>query len=431
MHPRAVAAEAVTSVTVEGKSLSAVLPVALRGLAPEERPLVQELCYGVLRWYTRLGAVTALLLRKPLKARDADVRNLLLVGLYQLLFLNVPPHAAVHETVEAARALGKGWAAGLVNAVLRGFLRDRERLLATVDRREDVALAHPEWLYELLRTDWPAEYRSIMAANNERPPMALRVNALKMDREAYLQRLADSGIAARAAQYADQGVMLEAPVDVERLPGFAEGAVSVQDAAAQMAASLLGAQPDMRVLDACAAPGGKTAHILELAPRLGEMVAVDIGQERLGRVAEGLQRLGLQARLVQGDARTPQDWWDGTPFDRVLVDAPCSSTGVIRRHPDIKMLRRKDDIAALAEQQRAILDAMWPLLASSGRLLYVTCSVLRDENERQISGFLARHGDAREKRIPAFWGTACLHGRQILPGEAGMDGFFYACIEKR
>lgn len=431
MHPRAVAAKAVTSVAVEGRSLSAALPVALRELAPEERPLVQELCYGVLRWYPRLGAVTALLLRKPLKARDADVRNLLLIGLYQLLFLNVPPHAAVHETVEAARALDKGWAAGLVNAVLRGFLRDRERLLATVDRREDVAFAHPEWLYELLRTDWPADYRSIMAANNERPPMALRVNALKTDRDAYLHRLADSGIAAHAARYADQGVMLEAPVDVKRLPGFAEGAVSVQDAAAQMAAGLLGAQPGMRVLDACAAPGGKTAHILELEPGLREMVAVDIEQERLGRVAENLQRLGLQARLVQGDVRIPQDWWDGTPFDRILVDAPCSATGVIRRHPDIKVLRRKDDIAALADQQQAILDAVWPLLAPGGRLLYVTCSVLRDENDRQISGFLTRHEDAQEKRIPAFWGTACLHGRQILPGEAGMDGFFYACIEKR
>lgn len=431
MHPRAVAAKAVTSVAVEGKSLSAVLPVALRGLAPEGRPLVQELCYGVLRWYPRLGAIAALLLRKPLKARDADVHNLLLVGLYQLLFLNVPSHAAVHETVEAARALDKGWAAGLVNAVLRGFLRDRERLLATVDRREAIALAHPEWLYEQLRTDWPADYRSILAANNERPPMVLRVNALKADRDAYLHRLADAGIAACAAQYADQGVMLEAPVDVERLPGFAEGAVSVQDAAAQMAAGLLGAQSGMRVLDACAAPGGKTAHILELEPGLGEMVAVDIEQERLGRVAENLQRLGLQARLVQGDARTPQDWWDAIPFDRILVDAPCSATGVIRRHPDIKVLRRKDDVATLAEQQRAILDALWLLLAPGGRLLYVTCSVLRDENERQIKGFLARHGDAQERRIPAFWGTACLHGRQILPGEAGMDGFFYACIEKR
>lgn len=430
MHPRAVAAKAVTSVAVEGRSLSTVLPIALREPAPEERPLVQELCYGVLRWYPRLDAVAALLLHRPLKARDADVRSLLLIGLYQLLFLNMPPHAAVHETVEAARALNKAWAAGLVNAVLRGFLRDRERLLATVDRREDVALAHPEWLYESLKTDWPDDYRDIMAANNERPPMTLRINASKTDRDTYLHRLADAGIAAHAARYADQGIMLEAPTDVERLPGFADGIVSVQDAAAQMSAGLLGAQPGMRVLDACAAPGGKTAHILELEPGLGEMVAVDIEQERLGRVAENLQRLGLQARLVQGDARTPRDWWDGTPFDRILVDAPCSATGVIRRHPDIKILRRKDDIAALAEQQRAILDAVWPLLAPGGRLLYATCSVLRDENERQIGGFLTRHEDAREKRIPAFWGTACLHGRQILPGEAGMDGFFYACIEK-
>lgn len=430
MNPRATAAKAITSVIAEGKSLSVALPAAVKDLTPKERPLVQELCYGVLRWYPRLEAIAALLLRKPLKGRDADVQNLLLTGLYQLLFLNVPPHAAVHETVDAVRALNKSWAAGLANAVLRGFLRERAHLLETVDRREAVALAHPEWLYEMLRSDWPEEYRAVMAANNERPPMALRVNAAKTVRAPYLDALAEAGLAAHAARYADQGVVLEAATDVDRLPGFAGGLVSVQDAAAQIAAGLLGAEKGMRVLDACAAPGGKTAHILELEPGL-DLAALDIDQERLARVAENLQRLGLQARLVQGDARTPRDWWDGKPYDRILVDAPCSATGVIRRHPDIKVLRKQDDIAALAGQQGEILDALWPLLAPGGRLLYATCSVLRAENERQIGAFLARHPDAKERRIPAYWGTACTHGRQILPGEEGMDGFYYACIEKR
>lgn len=429
MNPRALAAKTITSVTAEGRSLSAALPAAFREAAPGDRPLVQELCYGVLRWYPRLDALAAQLLRKPLKARDADVGNLLLTGLYQLLFLNMPPHAAVHETVEAVRFLNKDWAAGLVNAVLRGFLRGRERLLALVDRREGVALAHPEWLYALLRADWPDDYRALMTANNQRPPMTLRVNAARTTRDAYLQVLADAGIAARPACYAEQGVVLESPMDVERLPGFAEGVVSVQDAAAQMAAALLGAERGMRVLDACAAPGGKTAHILELEPAL-DMVALDIDQGRLLRVAENLQRSGVRARLIHGDARMPQEWWDGTPFDRILVDAPCSATGVIRRHPDIKVLRKKGDIPVLAEQQGAILDALWPLLAPGGRLLYVTCSVLRAENEWQIGAFLARHDDAREKRIPAFWGTTCTHGRQVLPGEEGMDGFFFASIEK-
>lgn len=429
MNPRALAAKTITSVTAEGRSLSATLPVAFKEAAPGDRPLVQELCYGVLRWYPRLAAIAAQLLRKPLKARDADVGNLLLTGLYQLLFLNMPPHAAVHETVEAARVLNKAWAAGLVNAVLRGFLRGREQLLALVDQREEVALAHPEWLYALLRADWPDDYRAVMTANNQRPPMTLRVNAARTTRDAYLQVLADAGIAARPARYAEQGVVLELPMDVERLPGFAEGLVSVQDAAAQMAAPLLGAERGMRVLDACAAPGGKTAHILEMESAL-DVVALDIDEERLQRVAENLQRSGVQARLIQGDARRPQEWWDGTSFDRILVDAPCSATGVIRRHPDIKALRKESDIPALAEQQGAILDALWPLLAPGGRLLYVTCSVLRAENERQIGAFLARHDDAREKRIPAFWGMPCTHGRQVLPGEEGMDGFYFASIEK-
>jgi 16S rRNA (cytosine967-C5)-methyltransferase len=368
-------------------------------------------------------------LHKPLKPKDKDVYCLLLVGLYQLLDLAIPPHAAVAETVEAARCLGKPWASGLVNAVLRGFERAGADLLAQIDQQEEAATAHPSWLLRRIQRDWPDDAPSILQANNQHPPMTLRVNARRMDRERYLRLVSESGIVARAAEHTSPGVTLNTPLDVSEVLGFDAGWVSVQDAAAQLTAPLLAVRSGERILDACAAPGGKACHILESAPC--NLWAVDISSERLRQVEENLSRLGLQARLVAGDATEPTKWWDGVPFDRILVDAPCSSTGVIRRHPDIKMLRRPQDIPALTRLQGRLLEALWPLLRPGGCLVYCTCSILPEENEQVVQGFLAAHADASEQAIDAGWGHTRVVGRQVLPGEHQMDGFYYARVEKR
>ncbi len=430
-NARALAALAVTEVVAEGRSLSAVLPAILSQAQDRDRGLVQELSYGVLRWYPRLEALLDQLLQKPLKDKDRDLQVLLLVGLYQLAYLSLAPHGIVHDTVEAARQLDKVWAVKLVNAVLRNFQRQRETLEARLDQKEGSRYAHPNWLLKRLRADWPEHWQAIAVANNQRPPMGLRVNAGHQDRAAYLERLHQAGIAADLIGATEQGLVLEAPLPVEQLPGFAQGDVSVQDGAAQLAPQLLDVQAGMRVLDACAAPGGKTCHILERTPALGELWALDQDPVRLQRVEENLERLGLQAGLIAADASEPADWWDGVPFDRILLDAPCSATGVIRRHPDIKRLRTVADVVGLVERQRRLLTALWPLLVPGGRFVYCTCSVLRAENTDQVATFLQSHTDAQELPITAGWGHACTVGRQLLPGEQGLDGFYFACIQKR
>lgn len=432
---RTLAGEAVAQVVGARRSLSLVLPELLARCEPADRGLAQELVYGVLRWRFRLEALRAQLLRQPLKAKDRDIDALLLVGLYQLGYTAVAPHAAVHMTVEAVRATGKRWAVPLANAVLRGYQRRRAELDALADASDEGRWAHPRWLIERLRSDWPDDWQRVLTANNERPPLVLRVNVRRLDREAYGHALDAAGLAHAALQSAPQGLALATPVGVERLPGFQDGQVSVQDGAAQLAAVLLDTHPGMRVLDACAAPGGKTAHILELQPRLAELVALDNDAQRAGRIHENLARLRLDATVTVGDAGAPDDWWDRRPFDRILLDAPCSATGVIRRHPDIKSLRRASDLDALARSQARLLDALWPLLAPGGMLVYATCSVLRQENEEQIAAFLQRCADAEEWWPDVAWGTARRHGRQILPGDAdtdgvGMDGFYYACLVK-
>jgi len=430
MNARAVAARALGHVLGEGRSLATVLPPALGRLAPRDHGLIQELCHGVCRWYPQLDALLGRLLARPLAATESTVRALLLVGLYQLWHLRVPEHAAVAETVTAARQLRKPWAAGLANAVLRTALRQRTTLTAALETDAAARTAHPSWLLDRLRRDWPDDWPAIVAANNARPPFALRVNRRRADGERYRQTLAESGRLAAPVPGVASALVLSEPADVAALPGFAEGRVSVQDAAGQLAAPLLEVRPGQRVLDACAAPGGKTGHLLECEPSL-DLTALDRDADRLDQVRDNLRRLGLAARLIAGDASRPADWWDGALYDRILVDAPCSATGVIRRHPDIKLLRRDGDIAALAERQSAILAGLWPLLRPGGRLLYATCSVLREENERVIDAFLADHPDARERPIAADWGRALPRGRQILPGEANMDGFYYAGLTKR
>ncbi|MBL8251096.1 MAG: 16S rRNA (cytosine(967)-C(5))-methyltransferase RsmB [Candidatus Competibacter sp.] len=429
MNVRAVAARALVGVLSEGRSLATVLPLASSRTDLRNRGLLQELCHGVCRWLPRLQALLDRLLARPLAPAEHEARALLLVGLYQIWCLRVPEHAAVSETVAAARQLRKPWVAGLINAVLRAALRRREELAEALKSDPEAETAHPRWLLERLRRDWPDDWPAIVAANNARPPLALRVNARRIDRTAYERLLLEAGHGAEPVPDADSALILAEPVEAPLLPGFNQGWASVQDAAAQLAAPLLEVRSGMRVLDACAAPGGKTGHLLECEPSL-EVVALDRDAGRLEQVRANLLRLKVDARLVAGDAARPADWWDGVPFDRILVDAPCSATGVIRRHPDIKLLRRESDLAALAERQGAILAALWPLLRPGGRLLYATCSVLRQENDAVLATFLADRPDARGRTIAAGWGRALAHGRQILPGDANRDGFYYAAVTK-
>lgn len=429
MNVRAIAVQVLARVLGEGRSLAEALPPALERVAPRDRGLLRELCHGVCRWQPEVQFLLDRVLDRPLDPRESMVRVLLLTGLYQLHHSRIPDHAAVAETVAAARQLRKPWAVSLTNAVLRSFLRRRVELLTRVETDAVARTAHPRWLLERLQRDWPNDWPAVVVANNARPPFTVRVNRLWSSRDEYRARLAATDKSAEPTVAAAFALTLAEPVEPTTLPGFIDGWASVQDAAAQLAAPLLDVHPGMRVLDACAAPGGKTTHLLECAPDL-ELTALDWDVERLERVRENLTRLRLAARLVAGDATRPTDWWDGVPYDRILLDAPCSATGVIRRHPDIKLLRRDADIAALADRQQTLLAGLWPLLRPGGRLLYATCSVLRQENEQVVAAFLTAHPEAREHWIVADWGRALAHGRQILPGEAGMDGFYYAVLVK-
>jgi len=428
---RAGAARVLVQVISDGRSLSDVLPAAAQQLAdPRQRALLQELCYGTLRWYYRLDALLQRLLKKPLKQRDADVRCVLLVGLYQLDQLAMPQRVAVNETVQATHALNKQWASGLVNGVLRNYQRQAAELEAGVAAEFVSGYAHPAWLIEQLQFDWPNDWEQILTANNARPPFSLRVNRQRITRTEYLETLAGQSLDANLLEYTSSGVQLDKPVPVDVLPGFSAGYVSVQDGAAQLAAGLLDLHPGQRVLDACAAPGGKTAHILESQPDLAMVTAVDIEPHRLARIEENLSRLSLHACQIAGDVAAPSAWWDGKRYDRILLDVPCSASGVIRRHPDIKLLRKPGDITKLVSAQARLLQAMWPLLSSGGMLLYCTCSVLAVENSQQIAAFLETQEDAAEVKIEAVWGRECQHGRQIFPGENEMDGFYFACLTR-
>lgn len=431
MDARASAARVVHAVVANGRSLADALPEAMQKEADSrQRALIQELSYGTLRWYYRLDGLLQQLLKKPLKQRDADIRCLLLTGLYQLSQLAMPQRVAVNETVQATQALQKDWARGLVNGVLRNYQRQADVLESHVDQTAEFRYAHPQWLVQRLQADWPDAWRAVLDANNQRPPFSLRINLRHLTRDEYLDELAARFIEARPLPHTKTGILLSRAVAVELLPGFADGFVSVQDGAAQLAAGLLDAQPGQRVLDACAAPGGKTAHILETTPGIAQLTALDIDAQRLERVEANLSRLSLKATLQQGDAGEPAAWWDGQQYERILLDAPCSATGVIRRHPDIKVLRQPEDVATLVSRQTHMLRALWPLLSPGGMLLYCTCSVLSDENSRQIDGFLDSQSDATGLPIDAAWGRECAQGRQVLPGDDEMDGFYFACLRK-
>ncbi|OXY80374.1 16S rRNA (cytosine(967)-C(5))-methyltransferase RsmB [Oceanimonas doudoroffii] len=430
MKTRAAAANIVHRVINQGQSLSTLLPRYQQEVAAKDRALLQELCFGTLRWYSRLDAMAKQLLDKPLKGKYQPVHALLLVGLYQLLYTRIPPHAALAETVAACKRLKADPFKGLVNGVLRNVQRQQHELEQKVDALPQLRQAHPNWLVKRLQQAYAEQWQDIMAANNCHPPMWIRVNESHHSRDQYAALLAEHGIEAFPDPVAAQALRLARPADVSTLPGFAEGHCSVQDAAAQLAAQLLDAQPGELILDACAAPGGKTAHVLERQPALKQLVAIDMDPERLQRVYQNLERIGLEATVLQGDAARPADWWQGPQFDRILLDAPCSATGVIRRHPDIKWLRRPEDIAQLAALQSRILDALWQQLKPGGMLLYATCSILPDENREQIKAFLARTPDAVHQPLHAD-DTPAQPGWQLLPDALGRDGFYYARIAKQ
>ena len=430
MNPRLAAARALAAVLSGKASLNSSLPAQLDKVEERDRGLTQDLAFGTARWQPRLDLLAAQLLQKPFKAADADVQALLLVGLYQLFYTRIPAHAAIGETVGCADKLKKPWAKGLLNAVLRRAQREGEELLASMERDPVVRTAHPRWLQKSLKAFWPEQWETICAANNAHPPMILRINRRHHSRDAYLALLAEAGIQASACQYSRDGIVLAEACDVRGLPGFADGWVSVQDEAAQLSADLLELAPGQRVLDACCAPGGKTCHLLEAEPGLAHMVAIDLEAKRLARVRENLDRLKLDAELIACDARDTASWWDGKPFQRILLDAPCSATGVIRRHPDIKLTRQAEDIPALATLQGELLDALWPTLEVGGMLLYATCSSLPTENTEVIDAFLARTPGARELDLATEAGLRQPHGRQLLAQEGGHDGFYYAKLIK-
>lgn len=430
---RAEAAKAVNAVVAQGRSLDAVLGELEEQINPADRPLLKMLCYGTLRHHFRLRADLRKLLERPLKARDSVIESLLAIGIFQLIDTRIPDHAAVSMTVEAARLLRRPKYAGLINAVLRNFLRqDIGRQEAGDDESR---FNHPAWFIDTLRADWPDDWQQILEANNERAPMWLRVNQNRTTTADYIDRLAQVDDGHGVLSGFIHAIRLAKPVPVAELPGFADGDVSVQDAAAQIAAPWLLMGGGSRILDACAAPGGKTGHLLELASPDSVLTAIELDPERLAGIHENLERLRLDATVLAADASKPKEWWDGQPFDRILLDAPCSASGVIRRHPDIKLLRRESDIEALVGLQTRLLDALWPLLAPSGRLLYVTCSVLAAENDAVVGDFLARHSDAREDRVLPNYNIRDLMvektcGVQVMPGSQGLDGFYFACLER-
>ncbi|MEA3303195.1 MAG: 16S rRNA (cytosine(967)-C(5))-methyltransferase RsmB [Pseudomonadota bacterium] len=415
---------------LQGRNLDAALGSVADRLAEKERALTAEISYGVCRWYFQLNALLELLLEKPLKSSQRVIHALMLAGLYQLLHTRIPAHAAVSETVAATGKLGKGWAKSLTNAVLRRFLREQQSLLQQLHANDAATLAMPQWLLLRLQQEWPGQWRRIAESYLQRPPMTLRVNCSKATVEAALADLAAAGFAAHAFAQIDSALMLEKAAAVESLPGFSAGYLSVQDAGAQFAAQLLDTRAGDEVLDACAAPGGKTTHILELQPD-ARVTAVDVDSGRLQRVEENLQRLGQQARLLTADVSLQQGEWRERSYERILLDVPCSASGVIRRHPDIKLLRKAGDVDSLAARQQQILESVWSLLKSGGVLLYVTCSLLAEENQQQIEAFLARHDDAKEQPIALAAGHKLSAGWQILPGESNMDGFYYALLGKR
>ncbi len=430
MDARATAVRVLFRVIGQGVSLTKALSIECCD-SSVDRAFIQELSFGTLRWHERLAKILHHLLHKPLKRRNLDVECLLKLGLYQLIYMRLPVYAVMHSTVQATEALSKSWAKGLVNATLRSFLRQKNNLLERSDGDPTAQLSHPLWLIKRLQLAYPQCWQEICNANNQQAPMTLRINQRVTDAEHYIEKLHAAGFAADRHCALDSAVILSRATSVEQLPGFEQGVVTVQDGAAQLAAYLIDCQPGMRVLDACAAPGGKTAHILESVNGDVDLLAVEIDAARIKLLRQTLDRLGWTADICQEDASRPDQWWDGRAYDRILLDAPCSGSGVIRRHPDIKLLRRASDIAALQRLQYRLLKALWPLVAERGMLLYATCSILPEENSQLIDRLLHENIDMKLVPPNIDWAGECEDGWQIQPGQMDMDGFYYACLRKQ
>ena len=390
--------------------------------------LARNLAYGVLRWLSALEWLAGELLSKPLKRREIEVQRLLLLGLQQLWHDQTASHAAVNETAECARLLGKPWAVGLINAVLRRFQREQAFFLNKLQQSPN-RFAHPAWLFQEIQTDWPGQWRDIIEANNQQAPLWLRINRQKADESKLRQELTNAGFEVEDHVFAADAICISPAAPVVKIPGFDKGWLSVQDPAAQLARDLLNPRSGERILDACAAPGGKTAHVLESCKDI-DLTVLDKQSRRMGQVKENLDRLGLRANTQVADATDTEAWWDGRKFNSILLDAPCSATGVIRRHPEIKWLRSSAQVDTVVRIQADLLVALWPLLEPGGLLVYATCSILARENGQQIQQFLEQNPDAELVEPDVEWGTASPFGRQILPGEARMDGFFYAVLRK-
>lgn len=427
---RAAAAQIIGQILQAKGSLSSLLPAISVQVAEKDRPLLQELCFGTCRYHPQLNAYIECLVDKPLRAKDSDIQALLLVGLYQLLHTRIPDHAALGETVEVTRTLNKPWATTLINGVLRKFLRDKSKLDKLLLQNLPFQSNHPAWLDGVLRKHWPEQFAELCIANNSHPPFTLRINTAHTSRDNYLAQLTELGISATATEFSPYGITLEQACDPRTLPRFNAGSVTVQDEAAQLAGDLLQLSPNLRILDACCAPGGKTGHMLELEPSL-HVTALDADERRLVRVRENLNRLGVEAKITCGDGTNPDSWWDGEQFDRILLDAPCSATGILRRHPDIKVLRTPEELDKLTALQLKLLTKLWPLLKPGGSLLYATCSIMPKENTQIIAAFLQKHSDALCEELVLNCGIGQAYGRQLLPKATGHDGFYYARLKKQ
>lgn len=437
MNTRLLATKVLVEVLHEKHSLNEVLPEwKAKCKNVGDASLVQAICFGVLRWYPRLNFIMNQLLQKPLPAKEYAISYLICVGLYQLIFMRIPDHAAISETVAVTRLLRKPWATGLVNAVLRHYQREKDTIEQNIQNLEknveeqDVFYAHPEWLIQAFQKAWPYDWKAILNANNEHPPLIIRVNTTHITEEDYMDLLQQQHIKSSSIPHINSGLVLEHTQDVKSLPGFKEGYFSVQDGASQLVAPLLRLSPGLRVLDACSAPGGKAAHILECEPNVSELVALEVDSERTKLIQENLNRLRLKATVLTRDATQSNTWWDGKLFDRILIDAPCSATGIIRRHPDIKYLRQLNDIKLLAEQQSKLLRTLWPLLKPEGFLLYTTCSIMPEENTHVLEAFCKECEEAEVQPFTLPFGLPQTIGYQILPGQNGCDGFYYALLRK-
>ena len=427
---RALAAKGLAEVALRGASLRDVMERYAPRLAdPRDRALLMALLSEGARWWLRFDAAIDGLLEKSLRHKDPAIHALLVLGLVQLEILELKDYAAVAATVEAVRTLQRPQLAGLVNAVLRRWQRERDSLIAKLDAKPQTRHAHPAWLAAALQRDWPEQAEAVMTADNREPPLMLRVNRQRSEPQALIEQLQAAGYNASAHPWLSDALVLPHSADVTRMPGFEDGAFAVQDGAAQIAADLADLRDGLRVLDACAAPGGKACHLLERAEI--DLTALEVDAPRAERIRQNLMRLRLNAKLVIGDAGAPAGWWKGHPFDRILIDAPCSATGVLRRRPDVRLHRRESDIVAMHLQQRRILSAMWPLLAPGGRLIYITCSVLRSENEEVVAELLAQQPDAQVVPFTLPVGHATGVGWQILPGDGDLDGMYYAVVQKQ